>query len=254
MIDHIGLNVAEYARSKAFYVEALKPLGYEIVMDFEPYGVGFGPAGKPIFWVMQRTPRGAAHVAFTAADRATVERLLRGGTRRGRHRQRPARDPGALPPDLLRRVRARPGRPQHRGGEPRGLGTRLGRVPWDVLDGEQRELRDLVRSLARERIAPRAAEIDESHEFPWDVVELLPRARASSGCSSTRSYGGHRHRHAARARSRSRRSRRSARRAGSSSRCRSSARSGSSSPAREEQKERYLPRLASRRVARARTR
>jgi alkylation response protein AidB-like acyl-CoA dehydrogenase len=46
-------------------------------------------------------------------------------------------------------------------------------VAWDVLDGEQRELRELVRSLARDRIAPRAAEIDESHEFPWDVVELF---------------------------------------------------------------------------------
>src|SRR5436305_10630010 len=45
-------------------------------------------------------------------------------------------------------------------------------MAWDVLSDEQRELRDLVRSLARERIAPRAAEIDESHEFPWDVVEL----------------------------------------------------------------------------------
>jgi alkylation response protein AidB-like acyl-CoA dehydrogenase len=46
-------------------------------------------------------------------------------------------------------------------------------VPWDVLTEEQRELRELVRSLARERIAPRAAEIDESHEFPWDMVELF---------------------------------------------------------------------------------
>jgi alkylation response protein AidB-like acyl-CoA dehydrogenase len=45
-------------------------------------------------------------------------------------------------------------------------------VPWEVLNGEQRELRELVRTLARERIAPRAAEIDASHEFPWDVVEL----------------------------------------------------------------------------------
>jgi alkylation response protein AidB-like acyl-CoA dehydrogenase len=45
-------------------------------------------------------------------------------------------------------------------------------VPWDVLSDEQRELRDLVRTLARERIAPRAAEIDASHEVPWDVVEL----------------------------------------------------------------------------------
>src|SRR5438067_13859414 len=46
-------------------------------------------------------------------------------------------------------------------------------VPWDVLSDEQRELRDLVRQLARERIAPRAAEIDASHEFPWDIVELF---------------------------------------------------------------------------------
>ena len=46
-------------------------------------------------------------------------------------------------------------------------------MPWDVLSDEQRELRELVRSLARDRIAPRAAEIDESHEFPWDVVELF---------------------------------------------------------------------------------
>ena len=34
-------------------------------------------------------------------------------------------------------------------------------------------MRELVRTLARERIGPRAAEIDESHEFPWDVVELF---------------------------------------------------------------------------------
>src|SRR2546423_7718491 len=45
-------------------------------------------------------------------------------------------------------------------------------MPWDALSDEQREIRDLVRTLARERIAPRAAEIDASHEFPWDVVEL----------------------------------------------------------------------------------
>jgi alkylation response protein AidB-like acyl-CoA dehydrogenase len=46
-------------------------------------------------------------------------------------------------------------------------------VPYEPLTEEQREIRDLVRQLARERIAPRAAEIDESHEFPWDVVELF---------------------------------------------------------------------------------
>ena len=46
-------------------------------------------------------------------------------------------------------------------------------MPFDALSEDQREIRELVRDLARERIAPRAAEIDASHEFPWDVVELF---------------------------------------------------------------------------------
>ncbi len=46
-------------------------------------------------------------------------------------------------------------------------------MPWEPLSDEQLEVRELVRTLARERIAPRAAEIDASHEFPWDVVELF---------------------------------------------------------------------------------
>jgi alkylation response protein AidB-like acyl-CoA dehydrogenase len=46
-------------------------------------------------------------------------------------------------------------------------------VPGEPLSAEQREIRDLVRDLARERVAPRAAEIDKSAEFPWDMVELM---------------------------------------------------------------------------------
>jgi alkylation response protein AidB-like acyl-CoA dehydrogenase len=38
---------------------------------------------------------------------------------------------------------------------------------------ELRDFRDLVRRLAQERIAPRAAEIDKKGEYPWDVRELL---------------------------------------------------------------------------------
>src|SRR3954454_4494605 len=45
--------------------------------------------------------------------------------------------------------------------------------PFDPLTEEQREIRELVRTIARERIAPRAAEIDKSAEFPWDVVEVF---------------------------------------------------------------------------------
>ncbi len=46
-------------------------------------------------------------------------------------------------------------------------------VTYEPLSGEQREIRDLVRALARERIALRAAEIDKTAEFPWDMVELM---------------------------------------------------------------------------------
>ena len=41
------------------------------------------------------------------------------------------------------------------------------------LTDDQERLRDAVRVLADERIAPRAAEIDRTAEFPWDVKELL---------------------------------------------------------------------------------
>jgi alkylation response protein AidB-like acyl-CoA dehydrogenase len=62
-------------------------------------------------------------------------------------------------------------------------------VAWDVLSEEQREMRELVRDLARERIAPRAAEIDESHEFPWDVVELF-REHELFGLGFDEEWGG----------------------------------------------------------------
>ncbi len=62
-------------------------------------------------------------------------------------------------------------------------------VPWEPLSDEQLEIRELVRTLARERIAPRAAEIDESHEFPWDVVELY-REHGIFGLFFAEEHGG----------------------------------------------------------------
>jgi alkylation response protein AidB-like acyl-CoA dehydrogenase len=62
-------------------------------------------------------------------------------------------------------------------------------VPVDPLTDEQREIRDVVRALARERVAPRAAEIDKSAEFPWDVVELY-RENDVFGILFDEEYGG----------------------------------------------------------------
>ncbi len=43
------------------------------------------------------------------------------------------------------------------------------------LTEEQKLFRQTVRELAEEKIAPRAAEIDEKAEFPWDVFEVLKK-------------------------------------------------------------------------------
>ena len=62
-------------------------------------------------------------------------------------------------------------------------------MPTDPLTDEQREIRDLVRTLARERVAPRAAEIDKQGEFPWDMVELF-REHELFGLPYEEEYGG----------------------------------------------------------------
>jgi len=72
MLDHVGLPVSDFARSKAFYTDALQPLGYEVVMEFDGVA-GFGAKGKPDFWIAQGEPDTPIHVAFASPDRATVD-------------------------------------------------------------------------------------------------------------------------------------------------------------------------------------
>jgi catechol 2,3-dioxygenase-like lactoylglutathione lyase family enzyme len=72
MLDHIGIDVQNYERSKAFYKAALAPLGYELIMEVQGWA-GFGADGKPDFWIQggkQTAPR--IHVAFRSDNRAKV--------------------------------------------------------------------------------------------------------------------------------------------------------------------------------------
>jgi alkylation response protein AidB-like acyl-CoA dehydrogenase len=41
--------------------------------------------------------------------------------------------------------------------------------PVFALSEEQDALREAVRAVADDKIAPRAAEVDRTSEFPWDV-------------------------------------------------------------------------------------
>lgn len=81
MIDHLTLRVRDYEASKAFYLKALAPIGYGVVMEFEFPGVGkfcgLGAKGKPDFWLAPQekahpAPTGQ-HVAFRAERRAQVD-------------------------------------------------------------------------------------------------------------------------------------------------------------------------------------
>ena len=91
MLDHIGFKVSDFERSKAFYVQALAPLGIGIVMEVTPEmrHLGFGSERKPYFWIgTGETTRGGLHVAFATTSRATVDAfhaaaLAAGGTDNG---------------------------------------------------------------------------------------------------------------------------------------------------------------------------
>jgi catechol 2,3-dioxygenase-like lactoylglutathione lyase family enzyme len=85
VIDHVTLNVADLESTKAFYEQALKPLGYELAMEYLE-GCGFGAPGKPDFFLARRgEPSAPVHVAFASADRNTVQAFYEAALAAGGH-------------------------------------------------------------------------------------------------------------------------------------------------------------------------
>ena len=91
MIDHVGFPVSDYERAKAFYTEALAPLGITLVMEVGPEqtggkvrACGFGKSGKPEFWIGsdgKTTP--PMHIAFVVETRAEVRAFYEAALRAG---------------------------------------------------------------------------------------------------------------------------------------------------------------------------
>ena len=90
MIDHTGVAVSNFEKSKAFYAAALAPLGYAKLMEF-PASVtgssdvaGFGEPGKADFWINSGTPnQPPIHIAFRAASRALVDAFYQAAIQAG---------------------------------------------------------------------------------------------------------------------------------------------------------------------------
>ncbi len=75
MFDHVKFGVADFARSKAFYLQALKPLGVTAVVDWPPDGVElYDPDGEESLCLYQTQEKPAhLHIAFTAEKREQVD-------------------------------------------------------------------------------------------------------------------------------------------------------------------------------------
>jgi catechol 2,3-dioxygenase-like lactoylglutathione lyase family enzyme len=106
MIDHVGFPVSDYERSKAFYLQALAPLGYSLIMEVggehtesKSPAAGFGADGKPDFWIGgEGGLAGVLHIAIATKDRAAVDAFHRaalaaGGKDNGTPRLRPQYHP-----------------------------------------------------------------------------------------------------------------------------------------------------------------
>lgn len=100
MLDHLGITVADFDVSRAFYERALAPLGYGPVMDVTPEmtgngsrHLGLGANGKPDFWIGAGpglpVTRQGLHIALHAASRAAVDAFHQAALAAG------ARDNGA---------------------------------------------------------------------------------------------------------------------------------------------------------------
>jgi catechol 2,3-dioxygenase-like lactoylglutathione lyase family enzyme len=104
MLDHVSLEVSDFARSKAFYEAALEPLGIRLLMEFEE-AAGFGKeterGPKPFFWIQARgrPAVSGAHVAFGVRSTEQVDAfhaaaLAAGGSDNGAPGLRPIYHPG----------------------------------------------------------------------------------------------------------------------------------------------------------------
>lgn len=74
MLDHLAIQCADLAASKAFYDRVLAPLGGARIMEYDEV-TGYGVPPMPDFWLGPRqtgTGFRESHIAFAAPDRAAV--------------------------------------------------------------------------------------------------------------------------------------------------------------------------------------
>ena len=71
MIAHIGITVSDIEISKKFYAQALNPIGYQLLREYDvtparpAASAGFGEPPRADLWIYQGKPNVAStHIAF----------------------------------------------------------------------------------------------------------------------------------------------------------------------------------------------
>lgn len=79
MFDHVKFGVSDYAASKAFYLQALAPLGIRAGAEGEPaYGIELVADGVTSLCLFETAEKPAhIHLAFSAQTRAQVDAFYR---------------------------------------------------------------------------------------------------------------------------------------------------------------------------------
>lgn len=84
MIAHTSLTVSDYQKSKAFYCEALAPLGYSNNMEHGE-AAGFNDGKNTDFWISKEERVVPVHVAFGARNKEEVQAFHQAALAAGGH-------------------------------------------------------------------------------------------------------------------------------------------------------------------------
>ena len=77
IIDHVVFAVTNVEKSKNFYLQALAPIGLEVVTEGEGY-VGLGVQGKPELWLKQNEEgQRPMHIGFLGHSREQVDEFYK---------------------------------------------------------------------------------------------------------------------------------------------------------------------------------
>ena len=177
VIDHIWLRVSDIAASTAFYATVGRVAGHQVAEVSPAHTMIRGASGS--MSLVAGTPSRNVHIAFPVDDDATVDAFHAVATGAGHPSNGEPGERTGVPRRLLRRVRARPRRQQHRARQPQPLMARAIRFSehggTDVLG--LAEVPDPEPGPGQVRLAVRAAGVNP---FDWKVlhgfVPGLPKA------------------------------------------------------------------------------